>query len=120
MLTKNHILTSVARRTTVLASPVFGGDIHMQELLRSAWRDASRAADLGNDLIDLDVWHAHLFAALVVDADGTPMFTAADVLAWPKRDAVWSEIRRVANEGLALSEVGPEAVKSGDSAADAG
>lgn len=108
MLTRDAILAQMARRTKVIASDVFGGDLRIQELLRSEYRATERAAA---DAKSVDVWNAGIFAIAVIDADSKPLFSADEVLLWPERSTVWGEVLRIAQAALDLSEVGSEALK---------
>lgn len=108
MLTRDAILAQMARRTKVIASDVLGGDLRIQELLRSEYRATERAAA---DAKSVDVWNAGIFATAVIDADSKPLFSADEVLLWPERSAVWNEVLRIAQAALDLSEVGSEALK---------
>ena len=108
MLTRDAILAQMARRTKVIASDVFGGDLRIQELLRSEYRATERAAA---DAKSVDVWNAGIFAIAVIDADSKPLFSADEVLLWPERSALWGEVLRIAQAALDLSEVGSEALK---------
>ena len=108
MLTRDAILAQMARRTKVIASDVLGGDLRIQELLRSEYRATERAAA---DAKSVDVWNAGIFATAVIDTDSKPLFSADEVLLWPERSALWGEVLRIAQAALDLSEVGSEALK---------
>ena len=126
MLSKDQILSALSRRTKTIPSEIFGGELCIREHTRAEYRAITQAADRGKDaegqaLVDTDRWNGGLFANAVIDAaTGTPLFTVDEVLAFPERNAVWGEIRRIAQESLELSEVGPAALKSGSDAADQG
>lgn len=108
MLTRDAILAQMARRSKTIPSEVFGGDLRIQELLRSEYRATERAAA---DAKSVDVWNAGIFATAVIDADSKPLFSADEVLLWPERSAVWGEVLRIAQAALDLSEVGSDALK---------
>lgn len=118
MLTRDAILSQMQRRITTEHSDVFGGDLRLRELSRAEYRAAERDATTqqrsadGRVLVDGPRWNAGVFAAGVIDADGAPLFTPDEVLAWPERTPVWLEVLRVATLILELSEVGPEALKA--------
>jgi len=126
MLTKDQILSHVTRRTKTIPSDVFGGDLCVREHTRAEYRAIAQSADKGKDesgqaLIDTDRWNGGLFANAVIDAaTGAPLFTVDEVLTFPERSAVWGEVRRIAQESLDLSEVGPEALSKSDIEADQG
>jgi len=126
MLSKDQILSQVARRTKTIPSDIFGGELCIREHTRAEYRAVMGAADRGKDdagqaLIDTDRWNGGLFANAVIDAStGMPLFTVDEVLAFPERTAVWAEVRRIAQESLDLSEVGQPALFPGDSALDQG
>lgn len=125
MLTKDTILSKLARRTKTVASEVFGGDLCIREHTRAEFRAIQAAAALppenGEPQINLDQWNGGLFANTVIDAaTGAPLFTLDEILAFPERNALWSEVRRIAQESLDLSEVGSDALKSGDPTPDQG
>ena len=126
-LTKESAAAVVRRRTKTMPSPVFGDDILYRELTRAEWREANdwasttEVAPDGTRLILLDQWKAARFAAGVIDPETEePIFKREDVLAWPNRDDLWAEIARIADAIDALSEVGTEALKSGDLPPDQG
>lgn len=108
MLTRDAILAQMSRRSKTIPSEVFGGDLRIQELLRSEYRATERAAA---DAKSVDVWNAGIFATAVIDADSKPLFSADEVLLWPERSAVWNEVLRIAQAALDLSEVGSDALK---------
>lgn len=69
---------------------------------------------------DADRWHAALFAAMVVDPETKePIFDRDQILTWPNRIELWNEVRRIAQMGLDLSEVGAEALRKSDPEAPA-
>jgi hypothetical protein len=120
-LTRDTILAAVERRTKTEPSSVFGGDLCLRELSRLDYRAASMAAEIPGKPghIYTDVWHAAIFAAVVVDPKTEePLFTADDVLAWGNRDETWKEVVRIASLGLELSEVGADALTKSGAAAD--
>lgn len=126
-LTKEGAAAVVRRRTKTTPSAVFGDEVLYRELTRAEWREASDFADSGEktetgvSLILLDHWHAARFAAGVIDPETEqPIFTRDEVLAWPNREDLWNEVVRISNAIGALSEVGTEALKSGDSPPDEG
>jgi hypothetical protein len=120
-LSKDDILSRIGMRIERdEPSEVFGGALRLRELDRATARAASRASDIGNGRTDLDTWNASVFAAGVIDAaTGAPLFTVDEIKAWPHRVALWNEIVRIGNAILELSEVSPDALKSGDPAPDA-
>jgi len=126
VLSKDQILSHVTRRTKTVQSDVFGGDLCIREHTRAEYRAIAQSADKGKDengqaLIDTDRWNGGLFANAVIDAaTGAPLFTVDEVLTFPERSAVWGEVRRIAQESLDLSEVGPPALFPGDPTPDLG
>lgn len=120
MAIRDAILARVARRTQQEVSSVFG-DLLLRELSRLDHRVCAESARAPEGRIFVDVWHAAVFAACVIDPDtNEPAFTADEVLLFGNRDEVWAEVARIANVALALSEVGPDSLKSGDPPADVG
>jgi hypothetical protein len=68
---------------------------------------------------DVDKWNAGLFAAMVIDPlTDKPMYTTDEVLDLANRPELWSEILRLAQLGLDLSEVGKEKLKSESTGTD--
>lgn len=66
---------------------------------------------------DPDRWNAGIFAAGVIDPETKqPLFAREEVLQWPGRPDLWSEVLRLAQRVLDLSEVGQSYLKSGDPA----
>jgi hypothetical protein len=120
MQTREQILSQLVPITRMEPSEVFGGELKLQELPRAAFRQASRAAALDGNRIDVDKWNGGLFCAGVVDADGAPLFTLDELLSWPHRAAVWNEIGRIAELLLNISEVGREALTKSDPETDPG
>lgn len=125
MLTKDQILTSLARRTKTIASDVFVGNLRIREHTRAEYRAIMQGADKGKDengqaLIDTDRWNSGLFANAVIDMHGEPLFTVDEVLAFPERTRLWAEVRRIAQESLDLSEVGNSFRTPEDTSVDAG
>lgn len=122
-LTKAQIDAKTQRQITTEPSPVFGGDLCLRELGRMDHRAASTAAAIPDrpGYINIDTWHAAVFAWGVVDPQThEPLYEVADILSWVDREGVFAEVSRIALLILAFSEVGPDALtKSGDGA-DAG
>lgn len=118
MLSKDQFLTTLTRRTKTIASEVFGGDVRIRELSRAEWRQASKESEMpergadGQTLIHVDQWNSRVFAAGVIGENDAPLFAPEDVLAFPNRDDVWSEIQRIGGAILDLSEVGSDALKA--------
>lgn len=114
LLNKANILQAVARRTKDEPSAIFGGDLRIQEITRAEWRAVSADAALppnaaGEAQMNTDKWYGGFFALMVVEPDtGKPMFTFLEVMAFPERDDLWGEVRRLAQVGLDLSEVGAD------------
>jgi hypothetical protein len=107
LLSKTNILQVTTRRTQDITSDVFGGDLRIQEITRAEYRAVYQAADIGNDKVSLDKLHAGFFALMVIDPQtGAPMFTEAEIMAFPERNALWNEIVRIQKAGLDLSETG--------------
>jgi len=123
-VTRDQIATTSVRRRQDVESPVFGGTLLIQELSRLDWRTAIQIAKIPNDpkeQVYIDWWDGAVFAAGVIDPlKGEALFTMDDILLWANRGDLWDEIRRVAALIRELSEVGPESLKSGDPAPDAG
>lgn len=66
---------------------------------------------------DADRWNAALLAVGMVDGEsGKPLFSRDEIIQWPNRGALWSEVLRLAQAILDLSEVGQSHLKSGDPA----
>lgn len=122
-VTRAMVLARSTRRRQEVESAVFGGTLLLQEWSR--W-DVQQADRFALDPTDTNkvytlLRESSLFAAGVIVPDtGEPMFTAVEVSDWRDDDAVWSEVVRITGLLRALSEVGPESLKSGDPAADAG
>lgn len=109
LLSKTNILQLITRRTKDIASDVFGGDLRIQEITRAEYRAVYQAADIGDNKVSLDRLHAGFFALMVIDPQtGAPMFTEAEVMAFPERNVLWSEIVRIQQAGLDMSEVGSD------------
>lgn len=141
LLNRDALLDSLSPREAVEPSAVFGGELLLRELTRLQHRSLLAVANARPEMQRADAWNAGIFAAGVMsptsgdpypdnrrDAAGNllvdpttrrPMFTADEVLALPNRSAVFDEVLRVAQRILDLSEVGPDALKSGDPAPDA-
>lgn len=116
MLSKDQFIAAVARHTKTIPSAVFGGDVSIRELSRLEWREAARHSEVGKDadgqpLTNVDQWNAHIFASGVIGENGAALFAAADILAWPRRADLWTEIARIGSAILDLSEVGSDALK---------
>lgn len=82
-------------------------------------RAALFAYELGapETALDSDRWNAALLAASWIDAEtGEPMAQRDDILKWPARPELQSEVLRLAQAALDLAEVGREHLKSGDPA----
>lgn len=126
-LTKEGAAAIIRRRTKTTPSAVFGNEVLYRELTRVEWREAldyaatgETSAD-GTPIILVDRWNIARFVFGVIDpATEEPIFTRDDLLTWPNRADLWDEVARIANEIDALSEVGPEALKSGDLPPDQG
>lgn len=126
-LTKEGAAAVVRRRTKTIPSAIFGDDVLYRELTRAEWREALDYAATGEintsgaPIILTDRWTAARFAAGVIDeASGEPIFTRDEILAWPNRTDLWDEAVRIVDAIDALSEVGGEALKSGDLPPDQG
>ena len=115
---KADILARLALAERDVESIPFG-TLRIRELTRAQWRACGEAARDGEGNILIDPWRAGLFAAGVIDEDGRPMFTMAEVLAFPQRDSLWEEIARIANAVLEVSEVGTTFRGDGDTGAAA-
>lgn len=126
-LTKEGAAAIIRRRTKTTPSAVFGNEVLYRELTRAEWRAAldyaatgEKSAD-GTPIILVDRWNIARFVFGVIDpVTEEPIFTRNDLLAWPNRTDLWDEVARVAGEIDALSEVGGDALKSGDLPTDAG
>jgi hypothetical protein len=84
-------------------------------------RQALFAYELGapETAIDSERWNAALLAASWIDLEsGEPMVAREDVLAWPARPEITSEVARLASCVLDLAEVGRDHLKSSDPAPD--
>lgn len=122
-LSKDQILARGVRRRQDAESPVFGGTLCLQELSRWDYKLAAQLATIPSDpdKVYVQLWDAATFAAGVVDpATGEPLFTHEEVATFREDMALWDEIARIAGLVRALSEVGPESLKSGGAAAHAG
>ena len=122
-LTRTQIDTRTSRRRQDIESPLFGGTLLIQELSRWDMQNADRFATIPTDLskVYLLLHTAALFAAGVLDgASGKPMYTADEVSDWRDDADVWDEVVRIVSAIRALSEVGPESLKSGDLPSDVG
>ena len=122
-VTRAQILERGTRRRQVEPSAVFGGDLCLQELSRWDWRMAAQMATnpANPDQVFIHLHNAALFAAGVIDpVSNKPLFTFDEVSDFREDAAIWAEINRVADLLRVLSEVGPESLKSGGAAADAG
>jgi hypothetical protein len=119
-LSKEQIIGRLARIERDEPSAVFGGDLRIRELTRAEYRTVARGADLGENRLDLDRWNAGLFVAGVINGNSEPMFALDEVLAWPQRDTIWTEVQRIAEAILNLSEVGPEALTKSSPTTDNG
>lgn len=107
LLNKANIDQVVTRRTQDIPSPVFGGDIRIQEITRAEWIQVYADADIGDKKVSLARLNAGFFAFMVLDpTTATPMYTADEVMAFPERDALWAEVARIKQAGLDLSEAG--------------
>lgn len=92
-------------RGIALATADLADDEARSRALTQFWLGAPSTAT------DADRWHAALFAALVVDPETKePIFDRDHILTWPNRVELWNEVRRIAQVGLDLSEVGAEAL----------
>lgn len=114
-LTRAAITERTARRREDFESPPLGGTLCVQELSRLDWKTASRIATTPTDpdKVFIDYWDAACVAYGVIDpTDGESLFTVDMILSWANRDALWDEIRRIANRIRELSEVSPESLKS--------
>lgn len=118
--TKADILSRLALAERDEQSIPFGGVLRLRELTRAVWRACALAASIGADRVNLDLWHAHLFAAGVIDpATKAPLFTADELMALPHREDVWDEIARIAGLVMEVSEIGNNFRGSDDSEAPA-
>lgn len=122
-LTREVLVARGTRRRRDVESPVFGGTLCLQELSRWDWKMAAQMATLPDkpEQVYIQLWNAALFAAGVIDPqDGAALFTFEDVSNFRNDPALWAEIDRIADLLRELSEVGPESLKSGGPAPDAG
>lgn len=107
LLNKANIDQVVTRRTQDIPSPVFGGDIRIQEITRAEWNQVYAGADIGDNKVNLARLNAGFFAFMVIDPiTTTTMYTADEVMAFPERAALWAEIARIKDLGLKISEAG--------------
>jgi hypothetical protein len=123
VLTKDQILTTLSRRTQSVRSELLGGELCIREHSRAEFRAIQQGAADPDDTERLltDRWNGGLFANAVIDpASGAPLFTLEELLAFPERNALWAEIKRIAQLSLDLSEVGPAALTKSDPATDQG
>jgi hypothetical protein len=113
--TRDAILQRLRLAERDVESVPLGGTLRLRELTRAQWRACALASSAGEGKVNLDLWHAHLFATGVIDATGAPLFTADEILALPQRDDLWEEIARIADLVMEVSEVGNNFRDSEDS-----
>lgn len=119
-LSKDALLARTQRAERDESSAVLGGVLRLRELSRLAWREASTFAAIDELTLDLDRYHAAIFAGIVVDPESKEaLFMPADVLAWVQGADLWAEVRRIAEAGLAMSEIGPGFREASGAAPDA-
>ena len=110
--------------------PALGASVTIRELMRTVWRAVISAREaeafVGDDgqryisAEGLDIAAATTLAFGAIDPEtGAALWQPSEVATWPRRPELWADVHRVAEAILALSEVGPEATKSGDPAPDA-
>lgn len=118
-------------RRGVHPSEVLGVAVTYRELLRVEWLgatniDATHTFQGENGLTyltqtGLDLRDAGIVAAGVIDPEsGRPIWASEDILGWPNRAELWAELRILARKIRELSEVGPDALKSGGAQDDPG
>lgn len=111
-------MIDLALRESTEESAVFGA-ITIRELMRADYTEAQRFASVGPDgrivgSENIDRWHTAIVAAGVIGADGKAAYRREWLLSLPNRAVIWDEIDRLAQQILALSEVGPQHLKSGN------
>jgi hypothetical protein len=119
--TREAILAQAERRERDEES--LFGTLRLRELARIDYRAISTAAEIPGrpGHIYVDIWHAGVFAAVVIDPEThEPLFTTDEVLAWGNRNDLWAEVIRIVTAGLDLSEVGPDALTKSGPEPDAG
>ena len=93
-------------RGALLASADLEDADARREALTRFWLGAPEQA------LNRDRWHAAIVAAGVLDPETSePLFTRGEILSWPHRDEVWSELDRLTQAVLAVSEVGEAHLK---------
>lgn len=132
-LHKSDALPALDLRRITVPMPALGAGtvITVRELMRAEWRAVQNARmeyiyqgsdgqmyyrDEGLEMADVTIL---AFGALD-PGTGESLWEAADILGWPSRPDVWADVHAAAQAILALSEVGPDATKSGDLPVDAG
>lgn len=123
-LTPERLRAAMQPAAQDVESAPFGGVVRLAEPTRAAHKAAGKTAEFTRDgatFYDLDVFHAALFAACVVDPNtGAPIFAdAADVLATVGYgDWRWQEVARLAERALEMGKTTPAHLKSGLPGAD--
>ena len=115
-LSKDTLL-GVVRAERDEPSEVFGGMLRLRELSRKAYVDGQKAAEIPGQegMIYVEKWNAFVFAAGVVDPETKqPMFAADEISEFGNNPRVWTEVMRVAQCVLDLSEVGQAAFPGQD------
>jgi hypothetical protein len=111
----------LARCTTLAEDDVAlpgGGLVRIRELTAAQRTEASRIANTSGAL-DLALWYAVVVQMGVIDpATGQPLLSKEDVAALTQ--GRFEVLQHLCEAILRLSEMGPEGLKSGDSADDAG
>lgn len=117
---RDHFFSLLQRRTTTVDDPIFG-TTHVQELDAHERFEALRFANVGTEeepRYDDVRWWAFIVSRTILEADGTRMFTDADL---PRLVNMRSDrVSALAQYGIRLSEAAPGDMKSGDPASDGG
>lgn len=86
LLTRDQILTAQDLPRQTVHVPIWGGDVLVQALT-AAQRDAYEASSYRDGRVSHVNLRARLVALAVIDADGRPLFTEADVEALGAKSA---------------------------------
>jgi hypothetical protein len=104
MLSREQILGADDRKREVVEVPEWGGSVTVMSMSGTA-KDAFEASIVReNGVTDLTNMRARLVAACVVDEQGIPLFSQADIVALGNKDA--APLSRIATVAQRLNRLG--------------
>jgi len=108
MLTREQILGASDRSSEDVEVPEWGGTVRVSAM-SGAQRDAFEASLLHNGKPDVRNAHAKLAAVCIVDEDGKPLFSQADVEALGQKSA--AALSRVVTAARRLNRLGESEIE---------